>query len=176
MLSTELTQLAAPDSTLAVPKLRPYQIQFIREVYDQIRAGSKRILGVAPTGAGKTCIAAQIVQHAVSKQNSVLFVVHRDTLVSQTNEEFSCFGINAGFIKSGWEENRKSLVQIASVQTLWSPDAWAIGAIFGDSPTSDQQSSYRNYLLAIANRLGKPESWIQRYMKLEFGFNNLEFS
>lgn len=124
MLSAEQTQLAASDSTLALPKLRPYQTQFIKEIYDQIRAGSKRILGVAPTGAGKTCIAAQIVQHAVSKQNSVLFVVHRDTLVSQTNEEFSCFGINAGFIKSGWEENRKSLVQIASVQTLTKRDWW----------------------------------------------------
>lgn len=124
MLWAEQTQLAASDSTLALPKLRPYQTQFIKEVYDQIRAGSKRILGVAPTGSGKTRIAAQIVQHAVLKENPVLFVVHRDTLVSQTDEEFSSFSINSGFIKSGWEENRKSLVQIASVQTLPKRDWW----------------------------------------------------
>jgi hypothetical protein len=53
----------------------------------------------------------------------------------------------------------------------WSPDAWAIGAIFGDNPTVNQQTSYRNYLSAIARRLEKPSSWIQRHMELEFGFN-----
>lgn len=124
MYSAEPTQLVASDSTLALPKLRPYQTQFIQEIYDQIRAGSKRILGVAPTGSGKTWIAAQIIQHAVFKENSVLFVVHRDTLVSQTDEKLSCFRIDSGFIKAGWKENRESLVQIASVQTLTKRDWW----------------------------------------------------
>lgn len=52
----------------------------------------------------------------------------------------------------------------------WSPDAWATGAIFGDSPTPEQRASYRNYLTAIAKRLEKPSSWVQRHMELEFGF------
>ena len=124
MLSAEQTQLITPSSIYVLPKLRPYQIQFIKEVYEQIRAGSKRILGVAPTGSGKTWIAAQIIQHAVSRENPVLFVVHRDTLVSQTDEKLSCFRINSGFIKAGWKENPQSLVQIASVQTLPKRDWW----------------------------------------------------
>lgn len=57
----------------------------------------------------------------------------------------------------------------------WPPDAWGIGAIFGDKPTLEQQNSYRHYLKAIALRLEKPESWIQRYMGLEFGFGSFEF-
>lgn len=57
----------------------------------------------------------------------------------------------------------------------WSPDAWAIGAIFGENPTADRQTSYRSYLTAIAKRLEKPEAWIQRYMNLEFGNVNFDF-
>lgn len=106
------------------PHLRPYQHRFITEVYDCIRAGSKRILGVAPTGSGKTIIASQIVEHAVSRGRRVLFIIHRDILISQTFEKFQSFGVECGFIKAGWQENRESLVQIASVQTLPRRNWW----------------------------------------------------
>ncbi|MGH2415144.1 MAG: DEAD/DEAH box helicase, partial [Microcystaceae cyanobacterium] len=44
--------------------------------------------------------------------------------MSQTHEKFQQFGLECGFIKAGWEENREALVQIASVQTLASRDWW----------------------------------------------------
>lgn len=124
MLSTEQIQLSSAATTLAPPALRPYQKQFISEVYSNIRSGAKRVLGVAPTGSGKTLIASQIVQHAVSKGRHTLFVVHRDILISQSSEKLCAFGVSSGFIKSGWQENRESLVQIASVQTLCKRDWW----------------------------------------------------
>lgn len=108
----------------ATPQLRPYQHRFITEVYDCIRTGSKQILGVAPTGSGKTIIASQIVAHAVSRSRRVFFIVHRDILISQTFAKFQSFGIDCGFIKAGWQENRQALVQIASVQTLPRRDWW----------------------------------------------------
>jgi superfamily II DNA or RNA helicase len=99
------------------PTLRPYQKQVIAGIYHHIRNGEKRILVVAATGSGKTLVASQIVAHAASRGKRILFVVHRDILVKQTASKFQQFGVECGFIKAGWQENRDSLVQIASVQT-----------------------------------------------------------
>lgn len=106
------------------PALRPYQHQVIQDVYSHIRNGIKRILVVAPTGSGKTLIASQIVAHAVSRTKRVLFIVHRDILISQTYVKLRSFGVDCGFIKAGWQENRLALVQIASVQTLPRRNWW----------------------------------------------------
>jgi len=105
-------------------QLRPYQQRVIAEVYRQIRAGKKRILIFAPTGAGKTIISSQIVAHAAGRNRKILFVVHRDILVKQTYEKFKHFEIDCGFIKAGYEENKEAVAQIASVQTLASRDWW----------------------------------------------------
>ncbi len=112
-------------SQLTSPALRPYQHQVVTEVYAHIRSGIKRILVVAPTGAGKTVIASQIVADAASRQRRVLFVVHRDILIAQTYDKLSSFGVECGFIKAGWQEQRQARVQIASVQTLLQRDWWA---------------------------------------------------
>ena len=106
------------DSTRAKPELYPYQWQVRSQVYDAVREGKKRILIFAPTGAGKTIISGQIVSDAVSKGRRVLFIVDLDVLVPQTKHKFKQFGIDCGFIKAGWEENRGAPVQIASAQTL----------------------------------------------------------
>lgn len=106
------------------PQLRPYQQQVIKDIYTLIRNGIKRNLIFAPTAAGKTIIGAQIIAHAVSRNRKVLFVVHRDILISQTQEKLRLYGINTGFIKAGLSENRDALVQIASVQTLQSRRWW----------------------------------------------------
>lgn len=113
-----IAQLELIKQEIQTPILRDYQIQFIRNIYNEIRAGSKRILGVSGTGSGKTVIASKIVADAVKKERKVLFIVHLDVLVGQTYEKFAAFGIDCGFIKAGWQENRNALVQIASAQTL----------------------------------------------------------
>jgi DNA repair protein RadD len=45
--------------------LRPYQVDVIAELDKQIAAGKRRIILVAPTGAGKTVIAAAIIKAAI---------------------------------------------------------------------------------------------------------------
>ncbi len=122
--STSVKGSLTPSASSPQIKLRDYQKKFIRDVYREIRNQRKRILGVAPTGAGKTIISAKIVKDAVSRGRRVLFVVHRDILVQQTSEKFAFFGLECGFIKSGWQENQQALVQIASVQTMESRSWW----------------------------------------------------
>lgn len=114
-----------PESSISQPVLRLYQEKCISDIYAQIRLGLKRALCFAPTGSGKTLIASQIIAHAVSKHRQVLLVVHRDILVAQSYQKLSAFGLSdCGFIKSGWQEKRESLIQIASVQSLTRRDWW----------------------------------------------------
>lgn len=92
--------------------LRPYQSKVIGDTYQLIKSGKQRILIFAPTGAGKTIIASQIAAHAVSRGRHVMFVVHRDILVKQTYNKIQQFGLNCGFIKAKWPENRTALSRI----------------------------------------------------------------
>ncbi len=104
--------------------LRPYQQKVVNDTYNCIRQGEKRILIFAPTGAGKTIIITKIVADAVSRGKKVLFVVHREILITQTAEKFSNIDSKCGFIKAGWSEDTNALIQIASVQTLASRQKW----------------------------------------------------
>jgi superfamily II DNA or RNA helicase len=95
--------------------LRPYQ----REVIDQINAAAeRRLMLVAPTGTGKTVIAAAIIRAAADEH--VLFFVHRREIVRQTRDHLAAFGVTAGIILAGEPMDAMRRVQVASVQTLHS--------------------------------------------------------
>ena len=104
--------------------LRPYQKKAVSDTYQLIRSQRKRILLFAPTGSGKTLISSRVVKDAVSRGKRLLFVVHRKILIDQTHDKFQKFGLECGFIKSGYPENRDALVQIASVGTLQEREWW----------------------------------------------------
>ena len=103
---------------LNAPQLRNYQLQTIQAVYSKLRTGTKKVLIVAPTGSGKTIMAAKIISDLVNAGQRMLFLVHLDVLVGQTYDKFKSFGLQCGFIKAGWEENRDAQIQIGSIQTL----------------------------------------------------------
>ena len=108
----------SPGAIATKPALYPYQREVRSQVYNAVRDGKRKILIFAPTGAGKTVLAGQIVADAVSKGRRVLFIVDLDVLIPQTWQKFRQFGLECGFIKAGWQENRTDAVQIASAQTL----------------------------------------------------------
>jgi superfamily II DNA or RNA helicase len=56
-----------PDSAQeqTAPRLRPYQSDVISRVNAEIAAGRRRVLLVAPTGSGKTVIAAAFIAAAL---------------------------------------------------------------------------------------------------------------
>ena len=100
-------------------ELREYQEKTIKSTRDEIRAGNKRVIIHAPTGSGKTIIAAAIVSSALEKGKKVLFLVHLRELAYQAIERFKEFGIGdeVGIIMAGEEHDLGKPVQVASVQT-----------------------------------------------------------
>jgi superfamily II DNA or RNA helicase len=98
--------------------LYPYQNDLIKELYALLKKGRNRVLLYAPTGAGKTVILCRVIADASSRGRKVLFVVHRNELVSQTVSTLKRFGLGAGVIKAGWRSDASQPIQVASVQTL----------------------------------------------------------
>jgi superfamily II DNA or RNA helicase len=99
--------------------LRDYQQQALLDLSARVRAGERRILLVAPTGSGKTTIAAEMIRRATGKGNGVLFIAHRKELIDQCSTRLDGVGVGHGIIMADhprwlpWES-----VQVASIQTL----------------------------------------------------------
>jgi DNA repair protein RadD len=100
--------------------LRPYQHDVIAEFDRQIATGKRRIIFVAPTGSGKTVFISEIIKREVATSKRILFVAHRNELLTQGRDKLRAFDIVAGIIKAGREKEARpqALVQVASVQTL----------------------------------------------------------
>lgn len=78
--------------------LRPYQSQAIQSTRESIASGHRAPIIVAPTGAGKTVIASEIIRGAESKSRSTLFLAHRFELVSQASMKLAYCGIEHNII------------------------------------------------------------------------------
>lgn len=99
-------------------KLRDYQLEVIDGLRREIGRGAKRILLQAPTGAGKTVIAAEIIEKAADKGKRVLFLAHRRELVKQCESKLFSFGVDHGIIMAGEFLQMEYEVQVASIDTL----------------------------------------------------------
>ena len=99
-------------------KLRPYQQDFIDNVRNEFLHNHKRVVGVAPCGAGKTIMTGWMIKQAYERGKRSIFFVHRQELIEQTAKTFFDLDIPFGIIKSGTPMNLNLPVQIASVQTL----------------------------------------------------------
>lgn len=100
--------------------LREYQQNTIDTLKAALMKGYRRPVVQAPTGAGKTVIAAAIVNMARAKDRRVLFCVPALSLIDQTVERFRQNGIfDIGVIQGDHDLTDYSQpVQVCSVQTL----------------------------------------------------------
>ena len=73
-------------------ELRDYQQRLFDKSHNAMRQSYKRILVVAPTGAGKSYLFAAMVESAASK-GPVLVLIHRDELKKQHLELFDGLGV-----------------------------------------------------------------------------------
>lgn len=100
--------------------LRPHQTAGMALLKRSLLAGNRRVVVHMPTGAGKTRFAAEIVNGALRKGNTVAFTVPAISLVDQTIDSFAMEGINCvGVMQASHAMTDLSKpVQVCSVQTL----------------------------------------------------------
>lgn len=110
-------------------KLRLYQADAVERLREGIRAGCRRQILVAPTGAGKTEMAMNIIAESQKKGATAWFIVDRVSLIDQTSDRFAQYGIDHGVIQADHiATDLRKPVQVASAQTLarrridWLPD------------------------------------------------------
>jgi DNA repair protein RadD len=99
--------------------LRGYQADAIDALRAEIRAGKRRLILCAGTGAGKTLTSAHLLKEAQRKGSYSLFIVDRVALVDQTSAVFDEYGIRHGVVQGlneRWAPHED--VQVCSAQTL----------------------------------------------------------
>ena len=100
-------------------ELRDYQKDCIAQVLEMWRIGRRAPLLYAPTGSGKTALAAHLINSENQAGRRVLFLVHRQELVEQTVAALQVYGIDCGYIKANYEQTDGShSVIIAGMQTI----------------------------------------------------------
>lgn len=100
--------------------LRDYQAAAIDRLRQSLASGRKRPVLMAPTGAGKTRVAAEIISRARAKSKRVAFTVPAISLVDQTIEALSAEGIReVGVMQADHVMSDASKpVQVCSVHTI----------------------------------------------------------
>lgn len=136
--------------------LRPYQQQFIDAVRNEFQQKHKRVVGVAPCGAGKTIMTGWMIRESLNRDKKSIFFVHRKELIEQTAKTFNALEIPFGIINAGSPMRIDLPVQIASVQTLARRVDWLKNFFVPDFLICDEchhilASSYKKVLNAFPN-------------------------
>lgn len=82
-------------------ELHDYQQTLVDKVRDSYKQGYKSPCVVAPCGAGKSVIIADVARMTTEKGNRVLFLVHRRELVDQIKESFEFNHVDLNLVHFG---------------------------------------------------------------------------
>ncbi len=96
-------------------KLRDYQIELMQLARDAMQT-TKKILIVAPTGAGKTALIIEMIKNALTKNKKILFFVHQKKLIEQTSIALKKQNIDHGFLAAGYPKKTRPLM-LCMIQT-----------------------------------------------------------
>ncbi len=123
MTTAQLEMLRSP-ATAGKLKLRPYQIASVDELRDGLRQGFDRQMLCAPTGAGKTEIAAYLIEEARRKRSRVAFLADTINLVDQASRRLTKYGIPHGVAQGDNTHGRYEHIQVCSIQTVQKRGYW----------------------------------------------------
>src|SRR5262249_56935681 len=77
--------------------LRGYQADVVDRVEVLLGTASRPLI-VAPTGSGKTVIAAEIINRVVGRGGRVLVIAHRREIIRQTARKLIAAGLTPGIL------------------------------------------------------------------------------
>lgn len=122
-MEAQVDGAAAPEADVSPQAARPkqtreYQENAILAAKSAYREGKRAILLVCPTGGGKTYLGSRIVQGAIAKGGTVLWLAHREELLVQAQRSIVAEGLPHVGIIAPWARRQHAPVQVASVQTL----------------------------------------------------------
>ena len=140
-------------------KLRPYQVEALESVRKHIEKGVRRLLIVAPTGCGKTCIFASVPKHLGIK-GRVLVLVHREELADQAADKISRWNpeLSVGVEMGDRFADPFAEVVVGSVQTLGRKGSNRLAALdprqFGAIITDEAHHSTAESYMTIYEHFG----------------------
>ena len=105
---------------MTVAILRPHQVALLEQIDTALAGGCKRIVAQAPTGFGKTIVAAHRLRLLQDAGKRAIFIVPALSLIDQTIEKLYAEGVrDVGVIQANHlMTNYARPIQVASVQTL----------------------------------------------------------
>jgi DNA repair protein RadD len=100
--------------------LRPYQTRAIDDLRTCYQSGRRAPVLILPTGAGKTVVASEVIRMTVARGGRVLFLVHRNELLTQSVSKLERAGVtDLRIIQAGSDlGSRTAPVVVASIPTL----------------------------------------------------------
>ena len=134
--------------------LRDFQQIAVETLREGVRQGIKGQLLVAPTGAGKTTIAAFLIESAVQRPGgNVLMLAHRRELITQPSTRLDDMGLDHGIIMSGHPRRRPHLpIQVGSIQTVVNYDFHRFPSlVIIDEAHRARAATYRTILDMLGN-------------------------
>ena len=99
-------------------KLRPYQQKAMTQARAAFAAGAGSVLVVAPTGSGKTVLAAACARSALDRGGRVLFIVPRREIVHQTVAKLEAVGLDPSIVAAGLDRQHDPRLTVCMAQTM----------------------------------------------------------
>lgn len=130
------------------PPPRAFQVTAHEALRNGIRAGHRRQLLVAPTGAGKTFLGLRVAHEALVKGKRALFVCDRTALINQTSGRADSYGLTAHGIVQANHSRRDPYqpLQIASIQTIQARGYWPDADVIVIDEAHTQYTAWKDHL------------------------------
>jgi len=100
-------------------QLRDYQSKILDNLRNGFASGKRAQILYAPTGAGKTEMAIELLRATKAKGNRSAMILDRIVLCDQTSKRLEKYQIEHGVLQSGhWRYRPYETIQVCSAQTL----------------------------------------------------------
>ena len=131
--------------------LRPYQVESVDSLRDNLRRGVRRQILTGPTGMGKTECALAVISEAEKKGSRVAFVCDRQSLVAQTSARMLSAGIRHGVLMGKETFGIHEPIRVCSAQTIESRGMHEVDLVI-----IDECHEVRENLLKMVKRFDIP--------------------